>query len=113
MYFPNKYESWPGFLSVYVIVKSNGINVVYKYICGVVITLKVRHYQSNNISVMNNLGVSLMLPPDVRSNAPVWLKVQFSKQLCDGMIGTIPYPQLGGGGETTPTASQLIRAVLY
>ena len=82
MYFPNKYESWPGFLSVYVIVRSNGINVVYKFyhFCGVVITLKVRHCQSNNISLMNNLGLSLMLPPAVRSNAPVRLKVQYSKQ---------------------------------
>ena len=82
MYFPNKYESWPGFLSVYVIVRSNGINVVYKlhYFCGVVITLKVKHYQSNNLSLMNNFGVSLMLPPAVCSNVPVRLKVQYSKQ---------------------------------
>ena len=63
MYFPNKYESWPGFLSVYVIVSSNVINVVYKlyYFCGVVITLKVRHCQSNNISLMNNIGGSIKL----------------------------------------------------
>ena len=79
---PDKYESCTGFLSVYVIVRSNGINVVYKlhYFFGVVITLKVRHCQSNNISLMNNLCVSLMLPPAVRSNASVRLKVQFSKQ---------------------------------
>jgi len=82
MYFVNKYESWPGFLSVYVIVRSNVINVVYKlhYFCGVVISLKLRHCGSMNITLMNNLGVSLMLPPAVRSNAPVRLKVQFSKQ---------------------------------
>ena len=82
MCFPNKYESWPGFLSVYVIVRSNGINIVYKlhYLCGVVITLIVRHCQYNNVSVMNNLDVSLMLPPAVRRKAPVRLKVQFSKQ---------------------------------
>ena len=82
MYFPNKYEIWPGFLSVYVIVSSNGINVVYElyYFCGVVITLKVRHCQSNNPCVIYNIGVSLMLPPAVRSNAPVRLKVQYSKQ---------------------------------
>ena len=82
MDFPNKYESWPGFLSVYVIVSSNGINVVYKlhYLCGVIITLKIRHCQYNNISLMNNLGVSLMLPSAVHSNAPVRLKAQFSKQ---------------------------------
>ena len=82
MCFPNKYESWPGFLSVYVIVRSNGINVVYKlhYFCGVVITFRVRHCQYNNVSVMNNLDVILMLPPTLRSNASVRLKVQFSKQ---------------------------------
>ena len=82
MDFPDKYESWSGFLSVYVIVRSNGINVVYKlhYFFGVVITLKVRHCQSNNISLMNKLGVSLLLPPSVRSNEPVRLKVQLSKQ---------------------------------
>ena len=94
-YFPNKYVIWPVFLSVYVILRSNVSNVLYKlhYIGGVVITLKVRHCQSNHISSFNNLDVSLMLPPAVRSNAPVRLKVQFSKQWYDGIIGTIPWPQ--------------------
>ena len=73
MDFPNKYESWPGFLSVCVIVRSYDINVVYTlhYFCGVVISLKLRHCGSMNITLMNNLAVSLMLPPAVRSNAPV------------------------------------------
>ena len=79
---PNKYESWPGFLSVYIIVRSNGIIVSYKlhYLCGVVITLRVRHCQYNNVSVMNNLGVSLMLPTAVGRYMSARLKVQFSKQ---------------------------------
>ena len=82
MDFPNKYDIWPGLLSVYVIVRSNDITVVYKlhYLFGSVITLKIRHCQYNNISLMNNLGVSLMLPPAVRSNAPVRLIAQFSNQ---------------------------------
>ena len=55
MDFPNKYESWPGFLSVYVIVRSNGINVVYKlhYFCGVVISLKIRHCGSIRVIFMD------------------------------------------------------------
>ena len=82
MYFVNKYESWPGFLSVYIIVRSNGINVVYKlhYLCGAVITLRVRHCQYNNVSVINDIDGSLIIHPVVRSNAPVRLKVQFFKQ---------------------------------
>ena len=82
MYFPNNFENWTSFLSVYSIVRFNVSNVLYKlnYFGGVVITLKVRHCQSKNISLMNKLCVSLMLPPAVRSNAPVRLKVQFSKQ---------------------------------
>ena len=82
MDFPNKYESWPGFLSVCVIVRSYGIDVVYKfhYFCCIIITLNLRNCQSNHNSSFNNLCDTLMLPPDVRSNAPVGLKVQFSKQ---------------------------------
>ena len=82
MYFPNKYESWPGFLSVYVIVRSNGINVVYKlhYLCGVVISLKLRQCQSMNITLINNIVVSLILPHALRGNVPVRLKLQLSKQ---------------------------------
>ena len=82
MDFPNKDESCPGFLSVCVIVSSYGINVVYKfhYFCGVIITLNVRNCQSIHNYSFNNLCDTLMLPPAVRSNAPVRLKLQFSKQ---------------------------------
>ena len=82
IYFPNMWECWPEFLSVYVIMRYNLSNVLYKlnYFGGAVITLKVRHCQYNNISSINNLGVCLMLPPAVRSNDPVRLKYQFYKE---------------------------------
>ena len=83
MGFPNKYDSWPGILSVCVIVRSYGTKVFYKlhYFYGIIITFKLRHCQSNHNSSFNNLCDTLMLPPDVRSNAPVRLKVKFSKAM--------------------------------
>ena len=82
MYFLSIYKGWTGFLSVYGIIRCYDSNIVYKlhYLCGVVISLKVGHCESNRISSLINLGVSLMLPPEVSSNPPVRLKAQFSKQ---------------------------------
>ena len=63
--------------------RSQGNNVVYKfsYFCGVVMYLSARYCKSNHICSFNNLGVSLMPPPVMRYNAPVRLKVQFSKEM--------------------------------
>ena len=82
MDYQNKQDSWLGFLYVNVIVRSHGSNVVYKlyYLCGVVMTFKVRNCQSNHVSSFDNLYVRLMLSPAVFSNAAVSLKDQLSKQ---------------------------------
>ena len=76
MDFPNKYDIWPNFLSVYCTMRYHGSNVVYTlyYLCGVVLSLKLRHYQPNDIYSFNNLGASFMLPPAVCKNAPVRYK---------------------------------------
>ena len=78
---PNKQDSGPVLLSVYGILVSHDINVVYTlyYFDVIFIYLKVRHCNSNYINFFINLGVILMLPLAVRSNAPVRLKVQLSK----------------------------------
>ena len=63
---PDKYESWLGFLSVYVIVRSNGNNVVYKlhYFFGV-----VRH-QGSNITGMFMGGMQLEADNKVTEDIP-------------------------------------------
>ena len=77
---------------VYVIVVSQGSNLVYKlnYLFCVVIYLNARNCKSNNICSFIKVGVSYMLPPAVCSNDPVRLRVQLSKKCYESTIVNIP-----------------------